>query len=294
MSKPKCQWKGCTRAHLDLTFLMGKRKIPRFENQYYCSQDCLRAYLHQELAERWRRLEHDTLRKTLRPKLGTILLQTTLLTPLQLQEAVNLQRQYQNGRLGEWLMRLGFLEERQITQAIAKQFSLPVIDLKHSGARIEAVQLLPGRIAKSSLCLPVSLDDHQTTLRLAMMGPVNFSLQEAIRRMLNKSVLVYIGDRSAIESLLDRYYQNVENGLEMVPTYSSLDDLLKIAESAVDAAIENKAENIQTELLTDFFWARFDSQAGSYHLVYRHVSSLTQHIEMAPDSVVISSSYGSC
>ena len=292
MSKPRCQWKGCTPAHLHLTFLVGKRKTPRFENQYYCSQDCLRAYLQQEFAERWRRLENDKLRRTLRPKLGAILLQTTPLTPVQLQEAVSLQKQYQNGRLGEWLMRLGFLEERHITQAVARQFGLPIIDLKHCDARIEAVQLLPGRVAKPSLCLPVSLDDHQSTLRIAMMGPVNFNLQEAIRRMLNKSVMVYIGDRSAIESLLDRWYQDAEKDLEAVPTYSSLDDLLKMAETIVEAAMENRVENIQAELLADLFWVRFDFQNRCHHVVYRRALSPAQNVETAPDALLVSGNYG--
>lgn len=292
MSKPKCQWKGCTPAHLDLTFLTGKRKLPHFDNQYYCSQDCLRSHLQLELAERWQRLEHDTLRKTLRPKLGTILLQTTPLTPEQLQEAVHLQKQHQNGRLGEWLMRLGFLEERQITQAVAKQFSLPIIDLKHSGAKLEALQLLPGTLAKPSLCLPVSLDDHQTTLRIAMMGPVNFNLQEAIRRMLNKSVLVYIGDRSAIQSLLDRCYRDEENEQASLPGYSSLNDLLKIADGIVDAAVEGKAENIQAELLADFFWVRFDFQARSHNVVYRRVSPSAQNIDSRHELRALTGSSG--
>ncbi len=272
MPRFDCHRKGCTRIRSELSLFLSRRRPPRLDGYTFCSDACLEAYLEQELSDRWHRLLRDRRRRIPRPKLGTILLQDALITADQLEEAVNRQRQTQQGRLGEWLRRLGFADEHQITVALAKQCGLPLINLTHVDPRSDAARLIPGRVAKCTGLLPVGYDDFQKSLQIAVTGPVNFSSQESIRRMVRRGLLTFIGDQSAIEALIEQWYGPEELTLSSVPTYSSLSDLLEIGRELLVSAANQRADNLQVELLEDFLWARIDVGARTQHVFCRHTT----------------------
>jgi hypothetical protein len=251
---------------------MNRRRAPQFEGLSFCSETCLQAHFENELGERWNRLQRDKQHKIPRPRLGTILLQTAFVTVEQLGEAIKLQRQTQEGRIGEWLLRLGFVEERQITLALSKQYGLPLINLKNADTKNEAVKMIPGRIAKHNSLLPVAYDDGLDSLRIAVSAPINFNSQEAIRRMLRKGILPYIGDDSAIKALLEEWYDPEDLDMSTVPTFSSFDELLEIGREMVVRASEQRAGNIQAELLEDLFWARLEFGDSAEHFFCRRQS----------------------
>lgn len=243
-----------------------------YEGETFCSDECLRAHVESVVSEAWRRQQQEGARKIPRPKLGTILMQTAYLTRDQLNQAIQLQSETREGRIGEWLLRLGFVEEHQITAALARQYGLPLINLENSDANAEAVRMVPGKVAKCSGLIPVGFDDSQTSLRVAVSGPVNFTSQEAIRRMVRKGIIPYIGDQSAIERLLEAYYQPEDLDVSSAPRFGSLQDLIDLGNDMVSLAIEQRAQDIQAELVEDFFWVRFDFSSESHHHFFRYES----------------------
>lgn len=75
-------------------------------------------------------------------RLGDLLAQDGLITPMQLDEA--LQEQRSSGRkLGQVLVDKQWLTEAQIGKAVARQLHAPFIDLAHYPLRPELAQLLP-------------------------------------------------------------------------------------------------------------------------------------------------------
>jgi hypothetical protein len=277
MPRYQCHRKECTRIRSEFSIFLNRRRPPQYEGNVFCSDSCLLAFFESELNEKWRRQHSDKDRKIPRPKLGTILLQASSITRDQLDEAIRLQSQAREGRLGEWLLRLGFVEEHQITTALAKQYGLPLINLRNSEANADAVRMIPGKVAKCSGMLPVGFDDGQAALRIAVNPPVNFNAQEAIRRMVRKGIVTYIGDQSAILQLLEQWYEPEELDLSTLPTFSSLEDLLEVGSVMVANAINNRAHDIQAELLQDFFWMRLDFPTESHHHFFRYVSDPTQN-----------------
>jgi hypothetical protein len=272
MSAPNCFRKGCTRIRSQFSLFLNRRRAPRFENRPFCSESCLLSHLESELSEKWRQQLKEKNRRIPRPRLGAILLQTASITSGQLQEAVRLQQQSQEGRLGYWLQRLGFVEERQITQALSRQYGIPLINLRHTEANAGAVKMVPATVARCSNLLPVGFDSDKDALRIAVTAPVNFKTHEAIRRMLRKGVSTYIGDESAITSLLEQWYQPDDLDLENAPCFCTLEELQGIARTIVSTAVTQRAHNIQAELLDSFFWARVDWDGRTQHYFYRHRS----------------------
>ncbi len=281
MPKYQCYWKECTRIRSEFSLFLNRRRPPKFENHVFCSDDCLYSYFKNELTNKWHRLQAERERKIPRPKIGTILMQTAFVTRQQLDEAVRMQTKMQEGRLGEWLRRLGFVDEHQVTAALAKQYGLPVINLKNPDTNSDAVRMIPGKVAKRSGLVPVGFDDDQSHLRVAVCGPVDFQFQEAIRRMVRKGIAPYIGDQSAIQQLWERFYKPEELDLSNIPTYNSLEELLEVARDVVDSAIENRAQDIRAELLRDFFWMRLDYPEEAHHHFFQYDATVTPtHLPM--------------
>ena len=62
-----------------------------------------------------------------RVPLGLLLLSRQQLTAAQLRTALEAQRAAGQGKIGEWLRQLGFVTELQVTAALARQWSCPVL-----------------------------------------------------------------------------------------------------------------------------------------------------------------------
>jgi hypothetical protein len=269
MHKNRCHRKECARIRNEFSFFPNRRRLPMYEGNIFCSESCLWTYFEKELGEKWKSLQFEKERKIPRPKLGSILMKNALVTRDQLDEAIRLQNTTRKGRIGEWLLQLGFVEEHQITAALAQQCGLPLINLKNSNPSSEAVRMVPGKVAKSAGLIPVGFDDDQTSIRVAISGPVNFHSQEAIRRMVHKGIVAYIGDQSIIEQLLELWYGPEELDLMSAPAFSSLEDLFDIGSEIISAAVELRAIDIRAELGQDFFWVRLDFESEFHHYFHR-------------------------
>jgi hypothetical protein len=280
MSKHQCHRKECARIRSEFSLFLNRRRPPQYEGNTFCSDACLWAHVESELGEKWHRLQLEKNRNIPRPKLGTILMQTARITRDQLEEAVKLQNQNRGGRIGEWLLRLGFVEEHQITAALAMQYGLPLINLRNPSANADALRMIPGRVAKCSNLIPVGFDDNQRMLRVAVTAPINFNSQEAIRRMVHKGMVTYVGDHSAIQQLLEQWYEPDDLDMSNVPTYSTLEELMDIGNEIIATAINQRAHDIQAELLQDFFWVRLDFPSESHHHFFSYVSASAQKYEL--------------
>lgn len=270
MPKYQCYRKECARIRSEFSLFLNRRRPPKYENHVFCSDKCLLSYFEKEISDKWRRLKAEQKRRIPRPKIGTILMQNAFITRDQLNEAVQLQTKMQEGRLGEWLLKLGFVDEHQVTAALAKQYGLPMINLNNPVANKDAVRMIPGRVAKCSGLVPVGIDERQSLLRVAVCAPVDFQSQEAIRRMVRMGLSPYIGEQSAIQQLWERFYEPEELDFSNLPTYGSLDELLEVGRKIVLRAIDRHAMDIQAELLHDFFWIRLDFQEEAHHHFFRY------------------------
>jgi len=276
MSKLSCHRRGCTRIRSQFSLFLNRKRPPCYEGRHFCSERCLLTHAETELTEKWNLLQHAKRQHVPRPRLGTILLEKAFVTHDQLEEAVRLQRQTREGRIGEWLIRLGFVEEHQITVALSKQYGIPMIQLRNVNAQTDAARMVPAPVAKCSNLVPVGYGNDGTSLRIAVTGPVDFGSQEAIRRMLRRGVMTYIGDQSAIHSLIERCYQPQDLDVSGFPSYGSQRELLAAAKGVLHAAIEGRAGNVQFELVEEFFWARSDFENAAHHQFFRYVAPPAQ------------------
>ena len=134
-------------------------------------------------------------------RLGTILLRNGALTPEQLEEALTGMSRT-GERLGETLVRLGWLTERDVAQALAEQYGLDYIDLRAARLEQSALALLPAMAAAALSALPVRLFADDRVL-VAVSDPTDIVALDKVCCEIPGAVVFAVAERSAITEHLD-------------------------------------------------------------------------------------------
>ncbi len=136
-------------------------------------------------------------------KIGEFLLDESRITQEQLQNALEVQKK-EPGKLGSILIRLGYVTEEDIAQALSKQFGYPSINLSKFDIDEKVLELIKPEMARKHIVMPV----HRigSILTLAMSDPSNLFVQEEIRFSTNLRIQAVIAPESSIIESIDKYY----------------------------------------------------------------------------------------
>ena len=136
-------------------------------------------------------------------KLGELLVEEGLLDKEKLDEA--LQEQKGSGEmLGEVLVRLGRVTERDIAKTVANQFALPYLAVSQYFIPKEMLVLLPVPELVEHQCVP--LDRIGKLLLLAISGPMDMKFLEKVEADSQSEICLYVSTASEIEEALDRHF----------------------------------------------------------------------------------------
>src|SRR6266581_946329 len=111
-------------------------------------------------------------------KLGEILLREGLITQDQLKKAL-LEQKNTGMRLGYTLVKLGFVEETEISKMLARQYRMPAVDLSRFEVDAKIIKLLPPDVAIKHTVLPLKREGR--TLTVAIADPNNVTAIEDIK-----------------------------------------------------------------------------------------------------------------
>jgi type IV pilus assembly protein PilB len=132
-----------------------------------------------------------------------MLLKAGLIKQEQLQEALESQKQ-NGGKLGYNLVRLGFVQEDDITQLLSEQYGVPSINLRHFEIDQAVIKLIPSEVVQKYLVLPVNRTG--ATLTIAMADPTNVFAMDDIKFMTGYNVEPVVASEVAIRESVEKYY----------------------------------------------------------------------------------------
>jgi len=136
-------------------------------------------------------------------RLGELLLREKLITPLQLQQAIEEQKTV-GGRLGYQLTKMGFIEENELTAFLSKQYGVPSIDLNEFDIEPDIIKLIPKEVVLKHQVIPVNRTG--STLIVAMADPSNIFAIDDIKFLTGYNVEVVVASEQAIEAAVEKYY----------------------------------------------------------------------------------------
>jgi type IV pilus assembly protein PilB len=136
-------------------------------------------------------------------KLGELLLKENMVSPQQLQEALNHQKM-SGGKLGKAFVSLGFVKDEEITSLLSRQYGVPSINLEHFEVDPSIIKIIPAETARKYQVLPLSRSG--ATLTIAMADPTNVFAMDDIKFMTGYNVEPVVASESALEDSIDKYY----------------------------------------------------------------------------------------
>ncbi len=152
-------------------------------------------------------------------KLGDILVRDGLITADQLKRALAEQRS-SGMRLGYTLVKLGFIEETEITKMLARQYRMPAVDLSRFEVDPKIVKLISSDIANKYTVLPLKREGR--TLTIAIADPNNVAAIEDIKFITRCDIFPVIAGEYTLRNAIDRYYQ--QSDAQLASLLKSVED----------------------------------------------------------------------
>lgn len=161
--------------------------------------------------------------QTQRLQIGKLLLQYDLVNEDMI--AFALYEQSATGeRLGECLIRLGFITDNDLARVLADQSGSPFMDLRTFAPDREIMEKIPAQMARQQLILPLYIEEGR--LHIAVSDPYDKTASELIFRITGRTPVIHIAGMNELKKLIERFYFLLEHPVE--EEISSVTERLKL------------------------------------------------------------------
>ncbi|MDR1514903.1 MAG: Flp pilus assembly complex ATPase component TadA [Synergistaceae bacterium] len=194
-------------------------------------------------------------------KLGDLLVNAGAISKSTLDSALEEQK-ISRMRLGEILLKNGWLTERQLAEALSRQLKLPLVSLARYKPTREAIRIIPEAVAQRLEIVPLAILESGK-IAIAMSDPLNVLAVDELRMITNADFEINVATASDVRRALMNFYK-VATSLEdaMGEVLSSEDDFSRaivsagaaqdvMGVSADDAPVVRLVSNILEEAVKD-------------------------------------------
>ena len=230
---PACSHRDCERTQSLWRRLRPQPRGVVIQGLRYCADQCG----ERALADTLGRIRSASPRNPAphRVPLGLLLLSRQQLTAEQLQAALGAQRTAGRGRIGEWLLAFGVVNEQQVTAALARQWSCPVLRTNSLVANFAAgnpapsgrgIPQIPLTLLESFVMIPVNYVESTATLHIAFGEGIDHSVLYAIEQIVGcrtdscmavpSFVRQQLGTRSGHRGESEMIFDRVADGAELL------------------------------------------------------------------------------
>ena len=172
-------------------------------------------------------------------RIGDLLLKEGMITKEQLDKA--LQEQRANGtRVGYNLVKLGFIQEIELTKTLARQYKMPAVDLAKFQPDEKLIKLIPADVAVKNLVLPLKRDGR--VLTVAMADPTNFAVIDDLKFITRYDIQAVIAGEFTLRNAIEKNYESAE--VQMSALLEEME-----AEGVDDAEVVKEEEEVSAAAL---------------------------------------------
>jgi type IV pilus assembly protein PilB len=141
-----------------------------------------------------------------RIRIGELLVSGGQLDPMQLDSALAHQRQW-GGRIGQAIVRLGFITEERLLQAVGSQIGVPFVVIGDRVVPPAVIALVPRKLIRNRHALPLEkLSEHRRgPLVVAFADPSNLTAVDEIAFVTGLEVRPVLAAEWEIEQAIARH-----------------------------------------------------------------------------------------
>jgi type IV pilus assembly protein PilB len=225
------------------------------------------------------------------PKLGEILVARGFCTQQQVQDAL-ISPEARGGRLGTVLVNNGVLHVPQLGEALAEQFHVPFRQIEPQEVHLQAVRLLPERLARERQMTPIGV--RRGVLTLAMAAPDDMEAISEVELITGYRVEPEVALLSDINQLLDRGFDERNSARQTIVDMKLVELREKRASGERHADVDSiENDSPVVKLVRSILMGAVNAKASDIHLEpykpqmrvrYRVDGQLQQIMNIPPDA----------
>lgn len=148
-----------------------------------------------------------SIKKIVNKQLGELLIERGIISQRQLDKALAVKKE-RGGLIGEVIVELGYAKEEDIAQTLTAQYGFPYLPLGNYDINPEVANIIPGRVARQYLLIPI--DRIGNNLTLAMSNPLNIQAVEDVEMLTGCSIQTFVSTSTEIKKAIAKYYKDKE------------------------------------------------------------------------------------
>ncbi|MCQ9208013.1 MAG: Flp pilus assembly complex ATPase component TadA [Omnitrophica bacterium] len=209
---------------------------------------------------------------SLKKKLNQILLENKLLSEKDLKKALEIQKE-KGGQLSKILVKYKMVSQKDLMVCLGEQLGIPPINLARYKIDPRIIKLVPERVARHYLVIPVS--KIKNIVSVAMVDPLNIFALDDVKALTNAEVQTMLTTNDDILAAIEKYYgtgtpemadivkkAQKSTELETVEEVDITDvgeltkagkeaPVIKLLNVIIDEALKNRASDIHLEPFVD-------------------------------------------
>jgi len=141
-------------------------------------------------------------------KLGEILMHYKIITPEQLEEGLEIQKNMEK-RIGEILIDLGRVKQDEINWVLGKQLNLPYVQINVDNINTQLSKNISENALRKFKAIPImELNDE---LVIAMADPTDEEAIKMIKEVTKKKLKLVLASFENIDETINRIFSNKDN-----------------------------------------------------------------------------------
>ena len=137
-------------------------------------------------------------------RLGELLLRDQIISPEQLQRAQE-ESKKSGERLGNTLVKVGAIQEDDLTQFLSKQYGVPAINLAEFDIDRDVTSLVPKEVVERHRVIPVNRAG--SSLIIAIADPSNILAIDDLKFVTGYNIEVVVASEVSITQAIEKYYE---------------------------------------------------------------------------------------
>ncbi|GBF73382.1 hypothetical protein PA598K_01669 [Paenibacillus sp. 598K] len=204
---------------------------------------------------------------TTRKRIGDLLVDAGVITPQQLQQALQQQTEMKK-RLGDVLISEGYISQQQFIEVLEFQLGIPHVQLFRHKIDPKIISLIPQKLATLHNVLPLRVDGGK--LILAMADPLDYYAIDEVRIATGMRVDPVIASRDELLRAISRYYGLQETIDQISQTLQSREVEYELPRQDDDSPVVKTVNQMITQaVLQGASDIHLDPQEDSFRIRYR-------------------------
>lgn len=140
-------------------------------------------------------------------RIGEILAERGYVDARQMDEALAYQKEHRDKRVGQILIELNFVTEQQVLEALASRLELEIVDVASQHVDLEAVAMVDKELAEKNLFLPLHVKNQNMVL--VTNDPLNYFALEEVRQQTGCYLQIMLSEEKPLRQAISYYFAEV-------------------------------------------------------------------------------------